>query len=158
MEQSDEQRSLRPRPNLATRSSSGSEGDEGESYRSWPSRSHNPKVAGSNPAPATMSEEGLADVEAANPFRLPNFTQKQSRRAAPCVLAVITLAHRSSPGAGAPKPTKPSAWACDSRNDVRRAGSDKAASRKSLRSDLGGGAESARPRQVRRRETHSSGI
>ena len=32
---------------------------------------HNPKVAGSNPAPATMKDEGLADVEAANPFRLP---------------------------------------------------------------------------------------
>src|SRR5215475_7768661 len=32
---------------------------------------HNPKVAGSNPAPATMNDEGLADVEAANPFRLP---------------------------------------------------------------------------------------
>ena len=36
-----------------------------------PTCSHNPKVAGSNPAPATMSDEGLADVEAANPFRLP---------------------------------------------------------------------------------------
>src|SRR5256885_3048874 len=34
-------------------------------------RAHNPKVAGSNPAPATMNDEGLADVEAANPFRLP---------------------------------------------------------------------------------------
>src|SRR5438093_6600362 len=32
---------------------------------------HNPKVAGSNPAPATMNDEGLADVAAANPFRLP---------------------------------------------------------------------------------------
>src|SRR5687767_14712678 len=32
---------------------------------------HNPKVAGSNPAPATMHDEGLADVAAANPFRLP---------------------------------------------------------------------------------------
>jgi hypothetical protein len=32
---------------------------------------HNPKVVGSNPAPATMNDEGLADVEAANPFRLP---------------------------------------------------------------------------------------
>ena len=42
-----------------------------EGYRSWPLRSHNPKVAGSNPAPATMNDEGLADVEAANPFRLP---------------------------------------------------------------------------------------
>src|SRR6267143_1462936 len=34
-------------------------------------RAHNPKVAGSNPAPATIENEGLADVEAANPFRLP---------------------------------------------------------------------------------------
>src|SRR5437870_5901561 len=32
---------------------------------------HNPKVAGSNPAPATMNDEGLADAEAASPFRLP---------------------------------------------------------------------------------------
>jgi len=32
---------------------------------------HNPKVAGSNPAPATMNDEGLADAAAANPFRLP---------------------------------------------------------------------------------------
>jgi hypothetical protein len=30
-----------------------------------------PKVAGSNPAPATMNDEGLADARAANPFRLP---------------------------------------------------------------------------------------
>jgi hypothetical protein len=34
-------------------------------------RAHNPKVAGSNPAPATMNDEGLADAGAANPFRLP---------------------------------------------------------------------------------------
>src|SRR5678815_2741640 len=34
-------------------------------------RAHNPKVAGSNPAPATMKNEGLADADAANPFRLP---------------------------------------------------------------------------------------
>src|SRR5437667_1668917 len=33
---------------------------------------HNPKVAGSNPAPATMNDEGLADaVAATSPFRLP---------------------------------------------------------------------------------------
>jgi len=32
---------------------------------------HNPKVAGSNPAPATMNDEGLADAETADPFRLP---------------------------------------------------------------------------------------
>src|SRR5215470_9648559 len=36
----------------------------------WPSP-HNPKVAGSNPAPATMNDEGLADAAAASPFRLP---------------------------------------------------------------------------------------
>src|SRR5262245_57220395 len=32
---------------------------------------HNPKVVGSNPTPATMNDEGLADAGAANPFRLP---------------------------------------------------------------------------------------
>src|SRR5438876_1518821 len=32
---------------------------------------HNPKVAGSNPAPATMKNEGLADASAASRFRLP---------------------------------------------------------------------------------------
>src|SRR5262245_11148513 len=32
---------------------------------------HNPKVVGSNPTPATMNDEGLADASAANPFRLP---------------------------------------------------------------------------------------
>src|SRR5881409_921629 len=32
---------------------------------------HNPKVAGSNPAPATIDNEGLADARTANPFRLP---------------------------------------------------------------------------------------
>src|SRR5207245_6551280 len=42
-----------------------------EGYRSWPSCTHNPKVAGSNPAPATTHDEGLADASAANPFRLP---------------------------------------------------------------------------------------
>jgi len=41
-----------------------------------PDHSHNPKVAGSNPVPATMNDEGLADVEAANPSRLPDFTQE----------------------------------------------------------------------------------
>jgi len=30
-------------------------------------RAHNPKVPGSNPFSATMNDEGLADVEAANP-------------------------------------------------------------------------------------------
>src|SRR5438309_10539327 len=38
-----------------------------EGYRSWPCCTHNPKVAGSNPAPATMDDEGLA-VFAADPF------------------------------------------------------------------------------------------
>src|SRR2546430_15760836 len=42
-----------------------------EGYRTWPCCTHNPKVAGSNPAPATMKNEGLADVGAANSFRLP---------------------------------------------------------------------------------------
>ena len=32
---------------------------------------HNPKVACSNAAPATIDDEGLADVQAASPFRLP---------------------------------------------------------------------------------------
>ena len=32
---------------------------------------HNPKVAGSNPAPATMNDEGLVDAATASPFRLP---------------------------------------------------------------------------------------
>src|SRR5947207_7022145 len=34
-------------------------------------RAHNPKVAGSNPTPATMNDEGLAYAATANPFRLP---------------------------------------------------------------------------------------
>jgi len=34
-------------------------------------RAHNPKVVGSNPTPATMNDEGLADAGAASPFRLP---------------------------------------------------------------------------------------
>ena len=34
-------------------------------------RAHNPKVAGSNRAPATMNDKGLADAKAANPFALP---------------------------------------------------------------------------------------
>jgi hypothetical protein len=39
-------------------------------------RSHNPKVAGSNPAPATTNDDGLADAKAASPFCLPDFTQE----------------------------------------------------------------------------------
>src|SRR5437870_10302733 len=42
-----------------------------EGYRTWPCCTHNPKVAGSNPAPATIDDEGLADAAAASPFRLP---------------------------------------------------------------------------------------
>src|SRR5438132_14023477 len=47
-----------------------------EGYRSWPSCTHNPKVAGSNPAPATIDDEGLADAAAANPL---SFTQASRR-------------------------------------------------------------------------------
>src|SRR2546422_8042854 len=36
-----------------------------------PEPTHNPKVAGSNPAPATIDGEGLADASGANPLRLP---------------------------------------------------------------------------------------
>jgi len=36
-----------------------------------PDPAHNPQVAGSNPAPATMNDEGLAAAAAANPFPLP---------------------------------------------------------------------------------------
>src|SRR5437660_5432962 len=43
----------------------------GRTTRAGRSQTHNPKVAGSNPAPATMNDEGLADAEAASPFRLP---------------------------------------------------------------------------------------
>src|SRR5713226_1167848 len=39
-------------------------------------RGEPPKVAGSNPAPATIDDEGLADAAAANPFRYPGFTQE----------------------------------------------------------------------------------
>ena len=43
-------------------------------------RAHNPKVAGSNPAPATMHDEGLADADAANPFRLPGLREDDCAR------------------------------------------------------------------------------
>src|SRR5437879_9799225 len=43
----------------------------GRTTRAGRSQTHNPKVAGSNPAPATMNDEGLADAAAANLFRLP---------------------------------------------------------------------------------------
>jgi hypothetical protein len=36
----------------------------------WLRPPHNPKVAGSNPAPATRNGQGSEDAEAANPFRL----------------------------------------------------------------------------------------
>ena len=36
-----------------------------------PKTTQNPKVAGSNPAPATMNDEGVADREPVSPFRLP---------------------------------------------------------------------------------------
>src|SRR2546426_10153215 len=52
-----------------------------EGYRSWPSCTHNPKVAGSNPAPATIDDEGLADAAAANPFRLPRLHPGIGQRA-----------------------------------------------------------------------------
>ena len=34
------------------------------------------KVADSNPAPATIDDEGLADARTANPFVYPDFTQE----------------------------------------------------------------------------------
>ena len=37
---------------------------------------HNPKVAGSNPAPATMNDEGLADAAPLTPFVYPDFTRE----------------------------------------------------------------------------------
>src|SRR3989442_10320422 len=42
-----------------------------EGYRSWPSCTHNPKVAGSNPAPATKRNRALEDADPPRPFRLP---------------------------------------------------------------------------------------
>jgi len=40
-------------------------------------RAHNPKVVGSNPTPATMNDEGLADAAAPlTPFVYPDFTQE----------------------------------------------------------------------------------
>src|SRR5258705_5688307 len=38
--------------------------ERSEGYRSWPCCTHNPKVAGSNPAPATKEIKGLADAPA----------------------------------------------------------------------------------------------
>src|SRR5437660_2657184 len=42
-------------------------------------RAHNPKVAGSNPAPATIDDEGLADARAANPFPVPGLGARLPR-------------------------------------------------------------------------------
>src|SRR5438552_9638391 len=42
-----------------------------EGYRTWQCCTHNPKVAGSNPAPATIDNEGLADASPLTPFALP---------------------------------------------------------------------------------------
>ena len=52
---------------------------------------HNPKVVGSNPTPATMNDEGLADVEAANPFRYPNFTQELKTAQVSSLNSVVAL-------------------------------------------------------------------
>src|SRR5689334_24189332 len=43
-------------------------------------RAHNPKVAGSNPAPATIDDEGLADAKAASPFLYPGIASCASLR------------------------------------------------------------------------------
>jgi hypothetical protein len=43
-------------------------------------RAHNPKVTGSNPAPATSNDEGLKRTQASlNPFVYPGFTQELVR-------------------------------------------------------------------------------
>jgi hypothetical protein len=55
---------------------------------------HSLKVAGSNPAPATIDDEGLADAEAANPFRYPDFTQESVSR----VAALVRIYHRRAQG------------------------------------------------------------
>src|SRR2546427_4269164 len=54
-----------------------------EGYRSWPSCTHNPKVAGSNPAPATMEGRETKGVERFGPFGALRWTMKVfDRRAA----------------------------------------------------------------------------
>src|SRR2546422_6818972 len=45
-----------------------------------PEPTHNPKVAGSNPAPATIDGEGFADAAPANPFRLPRLHSGIAKR------------------------------------------------------------------------------
>jgi hypothetical protein len=74
--------------------------------RKTPEYSHNPKVAGSNPAPATMNDEGLADAGAANPFRLPrNHPGSRSAGLVPACDATgysITSSARTSSDCGAP--------------------------------------------------------
>ena len=67
-------------------------------------RAHNPKVAGSNPGPATMNDEGLADAAAANPFRLPRLHPGIGSLAArfasvPAVAVVAATEKLSSPSA-----------------------------------------------------------
>src|SRR5437667_8304960 len=39
-----------------------------EGYRTWPCCTHNPKVAGSNPAPATKEKQGVSGSDFASPF------------------------------------------------------------------------------------------
>ncbi len=54
-----------------------------EGYRSWPSRTHNPKVAGSNPAPATTEGRETKGAERFGPFGVLRRTMKVfDRRAA----------------------------------------------------------------------------
>src|SRR5262245_22931067 len=67
-------------------------------------RSHNPKVVGSNPTPATIRFEGLADVEAARPlapFVYPDFTQELKTAQASALIS----ASRRSRGRNRPWPT-----------------------------------------------------
>jgi hypothetical protein len=46
-----------------------------EGYRPWLSHAHDPKVAGSNPAPATMNDERLAASRLLTSFVYPGVTQ-----------------------------------------------------------------------------------
>src|SRR5438094_6923176 len=47
-----------------------------EGYRSWPLRSHNPKVAGSNPAPATTEGRETKGVDAFGLFGFSSLPMK----------------------------------------------------------------------------------
>src|SRR5438309_910027 len=75
----------------------------GRTTRAGRSYTHNPKVAGSNPAPATMNDEGLADADAANPFRLPSpdFTRlsRRNRMAHPSRRRALARSWLTTPGA-----------------------------------------------------------